>query len=335
MQGRLIASLLYDNHRSTVDDGEVTAFGDGDGHVRQLNPISTQNGVLQFVATSNSVGADVAVIGGDNINDNPQQANAEALAADLAGLTMPAYQILGHHDVESDATPTAYATYFTAMAGVIPTGNNAPENVWWPNDENVGANIDDPVCYSVSLNGFKLIFTSGIIASAGTLGFDTLGDMSGQANILLIDWLEDRLNEAESANEQPIIFAHIGIRPGDGVDFPDPFHQLNIVSGFAEARELIEGTGSYAAKDWKRKSIVVAGHKHDDQSQTYFNGVWYLQIHGDNHSLPDDDTLFAHAVLDVSANAISLGDGKFEANWSLTGYGIHTNSREKIKYLLA
>lgn len=344
---KIVALLWWDGHLDSLnpEGGDVWADERVDGIGVRL-PAFGDDSLPRAVDRANDydgsgTDVDVFIAGGDNINASVIGAVRNANFAELtdridgtvgAALTSAGgklYPLLGHHDLGGGAPYGAddYAAFFhnDGMGSVIPAlgaGAGQIDNQWWPT---VVAD-DTPCAYTVSKNGFRLIFLCAVMADIGLGSAGQTDAFGGDAESKTqLQWLEQMLDEAQAANEPVIIFVHQPILSNDP---SGPSSTLNI-GGWADAITLFaEGNGGVA---YTISIIVVSGHAHRDQSIITSAGVVFINVGGDvwGKSLTDT-TRFTHAVLEVTAPTHNTIDGNMGLI-TLTGYGYQRSwSMDKI-----
>lgn len=332
----VVILLWYDGHIASANPAAMQSWGDDlpDGTGARL----AANGDVSLpwaVAIANNydgsgTDVDVFVAGGDNVDFSAIGAARNASFAELVdridgtvgdALTSAGgklYPLLGHHDLGGGAPygDDDYQAFFhnDGMGTIIPAlgaGAGQIDNQWWP----TAVTDDTPCAYTVSKNGFRLVFLCAIMLE---IGLDTAGQtdtFGGDADAKTqIQWLEQMLDEAQAANEPVIIFTHQPILSND----VGAVAQLKI-SGWADAVTLF-ATGN-GGVPYTIPIMVVAGHAHRDQSIITDAGVVYINVGGDvwGKSLTDT-TRFSHAVLEVTAPTYNTPDGNMGLI-TLTGYG--------------
>ncbi len=310
--------LTTDNHLDESNPSPSNPFGDTPGkRLPAYGDVSLPLAVTQF----NTDSVDISVQLGDAVNggaigDGEQRdKNFDEFITAVSELTSDLYYCLGHWDLGgSGIGADDYAAFFAddGMGTVIPSGADAPATPWWP----TAVADDSPVAYSITKNGFKLIFLAGIL---GAVALGTAGESDDEgdaAAITQLDWLEYRLDEAEAAHQPVIIFSHMPLRTTE---------TLGRIGGYADGIALVERAGQTIAP------VFISGHSHRDQSIIIKAGATHINIGGDVWGTSATDTTrYSHAVFEIYSPAVWNGT-KMAANVKMTGYG-HQTSKDYVIY---
>ena len=200
----------------------------------------------------------------NNLRGSPELSNTFLGTTDTSGKLIPAYNIYGNHELESDYSSDALK-YVTEHL------TNQSDNVVWGTPDGKIAADGSIGYYYFEQNGFRIICIDANYSwneegywehnRPGSWGAPTGNVKSNSLGDIQLKWLEKVLLDAADKGLSCIVATHQSLQPSDGS-----------CRDAAAVREMFRKVNNL------RKGTVlmsIAGHTHANSSQMY-DGVFYL-----------------------------------------------------------